>query len=101
MFQSVFNLLSHHCIQVATTLEEQGQCAATARARAAKASGVTSLDDFAFEEIRSASGIDEVLDTIEACLDTGSNISDYNLQEAYNKATGVVTSTRRSGMLTA
>ena len=86
---------------MATTLEEQGQCAATARARAAKASGVTSLDDFAFEEIRSVSGIDEVLDTIKACLDTGSNISNCDLHSNYNKATGIVTSTRRSGMLTA
>ena len=82
-------------MQVATTTEESAQCAATARARAAKASGVGSLDDFAFEEIRSVSGVDEVLDTVKACLETGSNVSECGLQEAYDKAVGVVSSSSR------
>ena len=85
-------------MQVATTSAESAQCAAAARAKAAKASGVGDLDDFAFEEIRSASGVDEVLDTVKACLETGSNVSDCGLQEAHDKAVGVVSSdSRREG----
>ena len=63
--------------------------------QAAKARGVSELDDFNFAQIRTASGNDEVFEAAEACISTTGTTSNCSLLTYYNYATATSASSRR------